>query len=258
MQRWGFLRGAAAGGLVATGVTGTDRISPGGRRPGANITGLRSVIINLSLILAVFVTSTSQPTLADNPGRCEVPVAQRTQERGCYLDVTQAISSMPPGPVYWHLYSYPTRATAETARGPNGTVVEALGKIWLYTIAEQGWKPSGGERVAVIGPLPVVPGRSYTARYMEAVFTPGMSAPVHTHSGPEAWYLISGAQCLETPSGITVRHAGEGAVVEEGPAMALSSVGNEIRRSVVLVLHDSSRPWVTITHDWQPKGLCPK
>ena len=61
MQRWGFLRGAAAGGLVATGVTGTDRISPGGRRPGANITGLRSVIINLSLILAVFVTSTSQP-----------------------------------------------------------------------------------------------------------------------------------------------------------------------------------------------------
>ena len=152
----------------------------------------------------------------------------------------------------------PDARNGETARGPNGTVVEALGKIWLYTIAEQGWKPSGGERVAVIGPLPVVPGRSYTARYMEAVFTPGMSAPVHTHSGPEAWYLISGAQCLETPTGITVRHAGEGAVVEEGPPMALSSVGNEIRRSVVLVLHDSSRPWVTITHDWQPKGLCPK
>src|SRR5271166_3783173 len=160
----------------------TYPIAPADRRLATNTTDFQSVSINLALIGAVLVTLTSQPALADNPGGCEVPVAQRTQERGCYLDATQAISSMPTGPVYWHLYNYPTRAAAETARGPNGTVVEAFGKIWLYTVAEQGWKPSVGERVAVIGPLPVVPGKSYTARYMEAVFTPGMSAPVHTHS----------------------------------------------------------------------------
>jgi len=49
-----------------------------------------------------------------------------------------------------------------------------------------------------------------------------------------------------------------GAVVPEGPPMALSSVGTETRRSVLLVLHDTSRPWITIASDWQPRGLCPK
>ena len=192
------------------------------------------------------------------PGRCEVPVSQRTEQAGCYLAALQPIATTSTGPAYWHLYTYPTRAAAEAAKAANGTVVESFGKIWLYTITQLDWHPSSGERVAVIGPLPVVPGRQYTARYMEALFTSGMHAAVHTHSGPEAWYLISGTQCLETPTGFTVAHAGDSAVVDEGPPMALSSVGSDVRRSVLLVLHDASKPWITITHDWQPKGLCPK
>ena len=151
-----------------------------------------------------------------------------------------------------------TRAAAEAAKGPRGTVVESFGKVWLYTIAEKRWRPVSGKRIAVLGPFPVVAGKHYTARYMEAVFTPGMRSMIHRHSGPEAWYLVSGVQCLETPTGITVARAGESTIVPEGPAMALSSVGTETRRSVVLVLHDSSLPWVAAAHDWQPKGLCPK
>ena len=146
------------------------------------------------------------------------------------------------------------------ARPRHGTVVESFGKVWLYTIAEAGWKPSGGERVAVIGPLPITPGKPYTARYMEALFLPGkgMKGTPHRHSGPEAWYVLSGAQCLETPEGITVAHAGESAMVREGPSMSIQGVGTETRRSVLLVLHDSSQHWVTQVSDWKPKGLCPK
>src|SRR5262249_38979800 len=70
--------------------------------------------------------------------------------------------------------SYPTRATAEAVRGPNGTVLESFGKVWLYTIAEEKWHPSSGERLAVLGPFPITTGKQYVARYMEAVFTPGM------------------------------------------------------------------------------------
>ena len=40
--------------------------------------------------------------------------------------------------------------------------------------------------------------------------------------------------------------------------MALNSVGTETRRSVLLVLHDTSQPWITMAVDWQPKGLCPQ
>jgi quercetin dioxygenase-like cupin family protein len=165
---------------------------------------------------------------------------------------------MPPGAVYWHLYQYPTRAEANAALGPRGTVVESFGKIWLYTIAEKSWRPAKGARVAVLGPFPIVAGKHYTARYMAAVFTPGMQAGAHRHSGPEAWYMISGVQCLETPNGLTVAHAGQSAVVAEGSPRALFAVGTEIRRSVLLVLHDTSQPWVIMEHEWQPKGLCPQ
>jgi hypothetical protein len=39
--------------------------------------------------------------------------------------------------------------------------------------------------------------------------------------------------------------------------MALSSVGPEVRRSVPLVLHDTSQPWIAMESEWKPKGLCP-
>jgi quercetin dioxygenase-like cupin family protein len=195
--------------------------------------------------------------VAHVPGGCNVPASERTSDVGCYLAATEALASMRAGPVYWHLYAYPTRAAAEAAKGPGGTVVESFERTWLFTIADERWRPSGGERVAVLGPFSIAPGRHYTARYMEAMFTAGMRAAIHRHSGPEAFYLISGAQCLETPEGITVTHAGEGAIVPEGPPMALSSVGTETRRSLVFVLHDSSKPWITMAEDWQPKGLCP-
>ena len=170
------------------------------------------------------------------------------------------LGELPQSPIFWHLYNYPTRAAAEVeaAKAPRTTVIEAFDKVWLYSVAVKDWHPIGGEHVADIGPLPITSGRKYTARYMEVVFTAGMKAAVHRHSGPEAWYLLTGTQCLETPEGIMVAHAGETMIIPEGPPMALNSVGTETRRSVFLVLHDTSEPWITTASDWQPKGLCPQ
>ena len=210
-------------------------------------------------LAALFIAlATASVAHAQVPGRCETPVGQRGGEAGCYLAATEHLGTLPEGSVFWHLNVYPTRAAAEAAKGPRATVVEAFDKVWLYTIADSQWRAAGGEHVATIGPLPTTPGKQYVARYMEAVFPPGMKAAIHRHSGPEAWYLVTGAQCLETPDGITVARAGEGAVVREGPPMVLSSVGTEMRRSVLLVLHDQSDPWITMASDWTPKGLCPK
>ena len=181
-----------------------------------------------------------------------------TAETGCYLVATTSLGTLRSAEVYWHLYRYPTRAAAETAKEMNGTVADSLGHIWVYTIAGKDWRPAAGERVAVLGPLQVSPEKQYTARYMEAVFAPGMQTSVHRHSGAEAWFVLAGAQCLETPDRIIVAKAGEGAVVPEGPPMALSGIGGDIRRSVLLVIHDSSLPWMTMTTDWAPQGRCPK
>lgn len=118
----------------------------------------------------VATESMSAPT----PGGCETPVSQRTNEVGCYLTATENLGEVPQGPLFWHLYNYPNRAAADAAKGSWGTVVESFGRVWLYTIADAAWRPSGGERIAVIGPLATIAGKRYTARYMEVVFTPGM------------------------------------------------------------------------------------
>ncbi|MGH8240788.1 MAG: hypothetical protein ACREXP_27750, partial [Steroidobacteraceae bacterium] len=145
------------------------------------------------------------------PGGCDVPVAARTKEVGCYLTATETLGQLPAGELFWHLYEYPTRAAAAAAKPQSfGTVAESLGKVWLYVIAARQWRPAAGQRVAVLGPLRVQPAAQYTARYMEAVFPPGMQTSVHTHSGPEAWYILSGAQCLQTPDTQTITRAGQG------------------------------------------------
>jgi quercetin dioxygenase-like cupin family protein len=202
-------------------------------------------------------TSAAQLPGTRVPGGCDVPVAARTKEVGCYLVATETLEKLPPGDVFWHLYEYPTRAAADAAKPRSfGTVAESLGKVWLYVIAAKDWRPASGQRVVVIGPLLVRPAAQYTARYMEAVFPPGMQTSVHTHSGPEAWYILSGAQCLQTPDSEAITRAGEGAVVPMGPPMVLTGMGTEMRRSVVLVLHDTRQPWMTLATKWKPAKPC--
>ena len=224
----------------------------------ANMRITRLPMLVLPSLIASATCLTTFAQAPSVPGECNVPARQRGGEVGCYLSATETLGALPDDARFWHIYNYPTRAAAEAVKGPRGTVVEAFGKVWLYNIAASTWKPAGGDRVAVVGPLPISAGTNYTARYMEAVFPANMGTPVHVHSGAEAWYVVSGAQCLETPDGFKVLRAGESGLVPAGPPMRLSSVGTDTRRSVLLVLHDTAQPWMTNTGDWKPKGLCPQ
>jgi mannose-6-phosphate isomerase-like protein (cupin superfamily) len=193
------------------------------------------------------------------PGRC-ADAPMRPSDVGCYLLASRPIDRLPDEPVFWHIYSYRTRAAAEAARSDSSSAVaESFGKVWLLTIAHVRWRPADGERVAVIGPLPTTHAQRYVARYMEATFPPDepLKTTVHRHSGAEAWYVVTGAQCLRTPAHTTVLRAGEGGVVPPGPPMVLTAVGRDIRRALVLVLHDASEPWQTNTTEWSPTGECP-
>ncbi len=190
-------------------------------------------------------------------GTCK-PVSERTTDVGCWILVEQPVGRVEQAQTSWHLDVYATRAEAEKAKGPHGTVVESLGKVWLLTIEKAGWRPTlKGERVAEIGPLPVTAGEEYSAVYMEAILNPGMSSAIHTHSGPEAWYTQAGETCLETPNGKFVGRAGGAPViVPGGPPMLLTATGTEQRRALTLILHESSKPPTTVIHEWAPKGLC--
>jgi quercetin dioxygenase-like cupin family protein len=190
------------------------------------------------------------------PGGMCRPVSERTQEIGCWILSNDPVGELTGSQTFWHLDAFPTREAAEIAKTRRSTVVQALGKVWLLTIGNENWRASGGEHVSTIGPLPITAG-VYAAQYMEAVFTPGMTAAEHTHSGPEAWYTIAGETCLETPDGKQVGRAGAPPVIiPGGPPMHLTATGTEIRRALVLILHDANKPATTLHHDWKPKGLC--
>jgi len=187
------------------------------------------------------------------------PISERNgDEPGCWIIASQPVGNITKSQIFWHLDVYPTHVLAEAAKGSHGAVVESLGKQWLLSIEDEVWRaPSGGEHIADIGPLPVKEGAAYTAQYMVAVFNPGMTAPAHVHSGPEAWYTLSGETCLETPDGVQIgRAGGQYVIVPGGPPMHLTATGKEQRRALVLILHDSAKPATTLVSDWTPKGLC--
>ncbi|HEV7694031.1 MAG TPA: hypothetical protein VGO52_24575 [Hyphomonadaceae bacterium] len=200
------------------------------------------------------------------PGWCETPVEQRKAEPGCYTTAITKLGLLPKAPLYWHLDTYPDKAAAEANKTPRSTVVDGHGKHWLFTIADQAWRPKAGERVAMIGPLIVDRGVSYTAHYLETVIEPGFQDGKmgHRHSGPEAWYIVSGGQCLETPNGVMAGVAGQSMMAPEGWPMAIASIGDETRRAVVLVLHRTSEPYTSPVNSkpdaphahWEPKGAC--
>jgi quercetin dioxygenase-like cupin family protein len=186
------------------------------------------------------------------------PIAEKRQELGCYV-LGRPLLVLPGGPVSWHLDVYPTRASAEAAKGPLGLVADAFERTWLFTIAAPDWHATGGPKhVATIGPLPLETTRAteYTAFYVATTFRPGLSSFVHQHPGPEAWFIVSGEQCLETPEGALPGHAGESSVVRGDLPMIVYATGTEIRRNFALVLHDATKATTTQVDHWKPRGLC--
>ena len=209
--------------------------------------------------LATALPASAQLDPRRGPPGC-VPASERQMERGCYILVSHPLGELPSGALFWHIDAYPSRAAAEAARGPRGTVVEALGGTWLMSIAEAAYKPpGGGERVAEVGPLATNAGTAYTAAYMEGIMLPGAATGVHHHPGPEAIVTLAGEECMETPAGRFVgRPSGAPIVVPADVPHRLTITGTAERRSLALGLHDSSQPWAIRTHEhgWAPKGLC--
>jgi hypothetical protein len=183
------------------------------------------------------------------------PVAQKTGETGCWILASEPLGTL-TNPVYWTMDVFPTRALAEQAKGPHGTVVESLGKVWLLNVGEKLEASPAGTRVTQVGPLPVHAGEPYVAQYMEATLQPGMVSRTHLHSGIEVFHTESGESCLETPAGMQVGRKGVDIVAPEGVPMELTATGTEIRRGMMLVLHDAAKPATTVVDDWKSSKLC--
>lgn len=185
----------------------------------------------------------------------DVPAGEKRPDFGCFNVGALRGLTFDSREVFWHLRSFPSVAAANAARSANGIVVEEDGRVWLSEFTARDKPPRGGESVAVIGPMILPAAKSYNAVLSYAVMRPGDSSRVHTHAGPEAWYVVEGEQCLETPAGTLKLKAGEGAAVEGDVPMKLNVTGSAIRHAFALVIHDSSRPRGTPSQ-WKPPGSC--
>ena len=185
----------------------------------------------------------------------EVPRGEKRPEFGCFIIAKARGLQFTQPTVYWHLRAFPSRAEAEAVKSAKGIVVEEDGRVWLSEFGLRASAPRGGEPVAVIGPLELPPAKTYDAVLSYAVMRPGDRSLVHTHPGPEGWYMLAGEQCLETQGGTKKARTGETMTVAPNVPMELSIIGATIRRSLVLIIHDSAQAPI-IPSDWKPSGAC--
>ncbi|WP_175943404.1 hypothetical protein [Caballeronia sp. BCC1704] len=212
----------------------------------------------VSSVISVAVIGLAPPAylFAQTGGAC-IPVNERTTEYGCFVHAEEHLQKLPDGPIFWHIDRFTDRSSAQAAKTTNGTVVEILGTIWLFTIAGESWRSSTGEHIADVGPLTLPQARSLMATYMEGNFKPGMQSTIHRHPGTEAWFVLSGAQCLETPHGEQLGRPGAPPViVAPGEPMLLTGIGKEQGHWLVLILMDATMPRGLPADDWTPKHTC--
>jgi uncharacterized protein (TIGR02246 family) len=185
---------------------------------------------------------------------------KRPSGSGCAIIARKTFNALPKEPIVLRVENYPTVASAEKGATETGAVVEAGGKVWLLTVASRGERSPGGQFVTEIGPLTEIPpGKTYEMQIADADFSPAMNAAiskaVHTHSGPEIWYVLTGQQCLETPDGVTRARAGEGMFARANVPMQLHISGDTNREALFAIVHDAAQPATTMS-SWSPSGLC--
>src|SRR5262249_8815927 len=125
---------------------------------------------------------------------------KRPAEAGCAIIAHKTFTTLPKPPMVLRLENFPTAEAALNSPTPTRAVVEAVEKIWMLTLGSQGERSKSGSFVTEIGPLPDIPlATSYELQVADADLGPAMNAEiskaVHTHSGPEIWYLFTGQQC---------------------------------------------------------------
>jgi quercetin dioxygenase-like cupin family protein len=185
----------------------------------------------------------------------DVPAGKQRPEFGCFNIATEKDLQFAQTSVFWHIRTFANRDAAEAAKSATGVVVEEDGRVWLSEFGARDLVVKGGQPIAVVGPLELPPAKSYTAVLSYAVMRPGDRSRVHTHPGPEGWYMIVGEQCLDTPAGPNRAKAGGTMTVGANVPMELNITGTVLRKSLVLVIHDSAQPRGTPSQ-WKPSGKC--
>jgi quercetin dioxygenase-like cupin family protein len=84
----------------------------------------------------------------------------------------------------------------------------------------------------------------------------GLTSRVHHHSGVEAFYVVDGEQCLETPTRAYPMKEGDVLVLPTGVTMQMVVTGAKPRRALAVVIYDAAQPPTTPTENAPPLVAC--
>lgn len=221
--------------------------------------GAVGILSMLSALPAGAQSHASNSPATANEMRCvDLPAETPRPAQGCFNLAHVPGLQFDTGSAVWLLYRFTSKPAADAARSKRGTVVGEAGAYWLSEIvpaATHAAHHRGGKLAAQVGPLALSEAKSYTATLAYAVMEPGQRSRTHTHPGPEAFYVVSGEQCVETPSGLKRANAGDAFSEPAGMPMELVATGSDERRGFALVLHDSTQAQAAPA-SWHPSGLC--
>jgi quercetin dioxygenase-like cupin family protein len=173
----------------------------------------------------------------------------------CAILVRKQINVLPLEPLVLRFEKFRSRAAAYRAETTASSVVSVAGNYWLLTLGKKGARSEGGTFVAEVGPFVIPRARRYEIVIGEVYSRPGAASRVHVHPGPEAWYLLTGAQCLQVPSGTLRAESGHGMFVAANTPMKLTVTGTTHRDAIFLVVGDAARPW-TVPIRWRTTDRC--
>jgi quercetin dioxygenase-like cupin family protein len=204
----------------------------------------------ISLAFAALLTFGLQT--APVPGGCSEPANENVGRPGCFLSAEFTIAD-PPAALFWHVLEFQSAAEAQSATEtlPWARAVSAHGRHWMLALDASN-VPKGVASRAVIGPL-ALPRGPVSVRFMESLFPAGMATRVHTHPGPEAFFVVEGEQCVDSAAGWMRIGPGESFVVAGGPHLQAAPLG---RRSLVVLITPVGEPWMRLEQTWPATGRC--
>jgi len=172
--------------------------------------------------------------------RCMENSPERRGEEGCSILANRPLVGPMPKTVYWHIDRFDSIETAMKAAGSNGVAAEAHGSFWLMTVEVNGEDHHGGHHIAWIGPLMLSAPDSFSMRVQSSLLRPGSTTPIHTHSGPEVFFIVDGEQCIEMTDGSQRLGDGQSYVVSGGVVHRGRVIGSIARRALALILYDAA------------------
>jgi quercetin dioxygenase-like cupin family protein len=206
---------------------------------------MKALRLQCSIGAIVFLIFTIRTASAQLEPSCVENSPERRGEIGCSLVENKPLPTSLKEPLFWHIDRFDTGDHARAAIGPSSVALEAHGTWWLLSVEPKVDDHHGGLHVNQVALPPLPPAAKYSMLVMSAYIPAGLTSRVHLHSGVEAFYVVDGEQCLETPTRAYPMKKGGILVLPTGVTMQLIATGSTPRRALAVIVYDAAQPPTT-------------